>query len=497
MRTETTVTTNEDALISMLKKQCGKLWIVLELSGISVFQEKHRTGFLCFVFTIKKLCYPVFLHCNLLYLLYVTAHNTEKIDYAFIIDMTKLLLINIMWWIIYTRRYAFRTFLVHVAHTMPINLISQTRYMAYVINVSLFVILVYPFLIANSRFSENTDFAKKLEEIFRPVHEIIFPSIVNVIYTMMCYLLFQNLRIIKIKFQKDLNLSSVNTVTKLKQNYLDVVKGIEMLENLFSVPAFILVVKNTAVISIVVMDMMHRENWMSELLLEAVLYLTFIFGSMGVLTVYAGNIPLEMSRIKAILLDKLSQQCNGDCLSCGEKQINYIIKRDVNVLTACNVFEFDRGFLLKVLITVVAQAVVIYQLGRFLNVVLNEPKAYLYRFSNHLTHNYVRKCLSFANVTSGEIRTSSQNVTLTNSEPSENFCGFLAKDNNVCDLTQVLKLFSVISDLSKRKPKLLLNLLSKIKSAHTIYVFLPLATIAATLTTLNITIRILSTNTLT
>ncbi|GFY51739.1 uncharacterized protein TNIN_419261 [Trichonephila inaurata madagascariensis] len=362
MRTETTVMTNEDALISILKKQCGKLWIVLEFTGISVFQEKHGTGLLCFTFTIKKLCYPVFLHCNLLYLLYVTAHNTEKIDYAFIIDIIKLLLINVMWWMMYMRRYAIKTFLVHVAHTMSINLISQTRYMALVINVSLFVIFVYPFIIANSRFSENTYFAKKLEEIFRPVHEIIFPSIVSVLYTTMCYLLFKNLRIIKIKFQKELNLSSVITVTKLKQNYLDVVKGIEMLENLFSVPAFILVVKNTAIISIVVMDMMHRKL-ISELLLEAVLYLTLVFGSMGVLTMYAGNIPLEMSRIKVILLNKLSEQSNGDCLRFGEKQINYIIKRDVNVLTACNVFELDRGFLLKVLITVVAQAVVIYQLG--------------------------------------------------------------------------------------------------------------------------------------
>ncbi|GFU45042.1 uncharacterized protein TNCV_4235361 [Trichonephila clavipes] len=108
--------------------------------------------------------------------------------------------------------------------------------------------------------------------------------------------------------------------------------------------------------------MMHRENWVSELLLESVLYLTLVLGSMGVLTMYAGNIPLEMSRIKVILLNKLSEQSNGDCLRFGEKQINYIIKRDVNVLTACNLFEMDRGFLLKVLITVVAQAVVIYQL---------------------------------------------------------------------------------------------------------------------------------------
>ncbi|GFU45054.1 uncharacterized protein TNCV_4235471 [Trichonephila clavipes] len=362
MRTEITVITSEAALIAVLKKQCGKLWRVLEMTGISIFQEPHRKGFSYFLRTMQKLCYPVFLHCNLLYLLYGTIHS-RKIDYSFMIDIVTPLLINAMWWMMYMRRYAFKTFLVHIAQTMSTNLVSLTRYMAHVIDVSLFVIFIYPFIMAKIMLSENTEFAMNVVEIFRPVHEIVFPSILSVMYTTMCYILFQNLRIIKIRFQKELDLSSMVTVTKLKQNYLDVVKGIEMLENLFSVPAFILVVKNIGALSIVVMDMMHRENWMSELLLEAVLHMALILGSMGVLTVYAGNIPLEMSCIKAILLDKLSKQSKEDGLRCGEKQINYIIKRDVNVLTACNVFEFDRGFLLKVMISVIAQAVVIYQLG--------------------------------------------------------------------------------------------------------------------------------------
>ncbi|GFY45846.1 uncharacterized protein TNIN_363991 [Trichonephila inaurata madagascariensis] len=363
MRTEITVITSEAALIAVLKKQCGKLWRVLEMTGISIFQEPHRKGFPYFLFTIQKLCYPVFLHCNLLYLLYGTIHSRDKIDYAFMIDIITPLLINAMWWMMYMRRYAFKTLLVHIAQTMSTNLVSQTRYMAHVIHISLFVIFIHPFVMAKIMFSENTEFAMNVVEIFRPVHEIIFPSILSVIYTTMCYILFQNLRIIKIRFQKELNLSSMVTVTKLKQNYLDVVKGIEMLEDLLSVPAFILVVKNIGALSIVVMDMMHRENWISELLLEAVLHMTLILGSMGVLTMYAGNIPLEMSCIKSILLDELSKQSNKDGLRCGEKQINYILKRDVNVLTACNVFEFDRGFLLKVMISVIAQAVVIYQLG--------------------------------------------------------------------------------------------------------------------------------------
>ncbi|GFS95780.1 uncharacterized protein NPIL_596961 [Nephila pilipes] len=365
MRTTTAFVTDEDALIAVLKKQCGKLWIVLELMGISVFKEKRRKGFLYSLFRIRKICYPLFLHCNLFYLLYGTIHTRKEVlNYAFIIDMIMPMLINVMWWIIYMRRFKIRIFLVHVAQTMSVSLILQTRLMAHVIDATLLLIFVYPFIIIKIMVSQSTIDSIKIVEVFRPVHEIIFPSIMGVMYTAICYLFYRNLQIFKAKFKKELNLSSMITVTKLKNNYLDVVKGVEMIENLFSVPVLMLVVKNVSIISIVVMDMMHKErNWMAEQFLEAVLQLTFVFGTMGVLAVYAANIPLEMSGIKSVLLDKMSEQSTGDGLHCGEKQINYIIQRDVIVLTAWNVFELDKPFILKLLIGVIAQAVVIYQLS--------------------------------------------------------------------------------------------------------------------------------------
>ncbi|GFQ86072.1 uncharacterized protein TNCT_702711 [Trichonephila clavata] len=159
------------------------------------------------------------------------------------------------------------------------------------------------------------------------------------------------------------NLHSLLTITALKKKYMAVVKSVEMFEDLFSTPALFLMMKNFCTLSIAIMDMMYIKNWISKLSLEVFFYFAFIFVSLGILTVYAGNIPLELSSIKTVLLDIMSEQSGPDGSFCGEKQIQCIFQRDVTVLTGWKIFNFDRGFLLKSLVTVIAQAVLIYQLG--------------------------------------------------------------------------------------------------------------------------------------
>ncbi|GFU36034.1 uncharacterized protein NPIL_306961 [Nephila pilipes] len=362
----TNVITNEEALTAALRKHCGKLWTVLDLTGISVFNEKARGGFMHFLYMIRKLFFPIFLHCNLLYLWYniiERCYSKGEIDYADMIDVVVPPFSNILWWMVYTRRFAFKKFFNHIATTMSVTVVSQTRSMAHAINATLFLTLVYPSIMVMMMMLQKTKYKVSLGQFFRLVQEIIFPSIVGIMYTAICYLLLRNLQTFKNRFDKDLSFSSMITFTNLKKNYLDIVKGVEMFEDLFSAPVFIIVVESFCLVSIIIMDMMHRENWLSELWLEALFYLIFIFGTLGILTVYAGNIPLEMSRIKSVLLEKMSEQSNKDGLLCLEKQILYLMKKDAIVLTACNVFDFDRAFLLKALISVIAHAVIIYQLG--------------------------------------------------------------------------------------------------------------------------------------
>ncbi|GFS60687.1 uncharacterized protein TNIN_130991 [Trichonephila inaurata madagascariensis] len=191
--------------------------------------------------------------------------------------------------------------------------------------------------------------------------DILFAELKRVFGKLWIVLELTGLRCIKSKLEQKPDMCSEN-VRKICKYYFGIIQGIEKFEDFFSAPVFILVVSNFCIVSLMVMDMMYVTNWVSKLMTEAVFYCLYIFGSLGVLTICAANIPLEMQRIKAVLLNKMSASSLEGRLLCNEKYIKLLLKRDVCVLTACNVFHFDRAFFLKALVSVIAQAIVAFQL---------------------------------------------------------------------------------------------------------------------------------------
>ncbi|GFY66776.1 uncharacterized protein TNIN_376181 [Trichonephila inaurata madagascariensis] len=359
-------TENNDKILNReLKKQFGMFWIVLRLTGISIFEENQRRGLPNFGFTISKLLFPLLLHCNFVYLWYCTA-SVGKLNYGLIIDLLLPLLTCVLWWMIYRRRKSLKDFLFHFNESTLSCLNKPSRYLSCTINTALCLIVVYtPFLIAMNALQRNGE-PMPLLEILRFLQEMIFPSIVNIIYNAICYSLLRNLISMKDSFNKQLNMACPLSTTKLSKNYVEIIKDVEVFEDLFSAPVFILVLKDFCTISITIMDMMYVPNWMSKLGTEASFYFLYIFGTLGFLTICAANIPLEMQRIRSVLLNKMSASSLEGGLLCNEKNIELLLNRDVCVLTACNVFQFDRGFLLKALISVIAQAAVFFQLGSLL-----------------------------------------------------------------------------------------------------------------------------------
>ncbi|GFU80953.1 nucleic-acid-binding protein from transposon X-element [Trichonephila clavipes] len=75
---------------------------------------------------------------------------------------------------------------------------------------------------------------------------------------------------------------------------------------------------------------------------------------------------------------------------------------------------------------------------------------------------WIKEGISFANVVSGEV----PNQIPIDDKKEDSPHGFLSQDsNNTSDLTQVLELFQIISNLVKKNPKVL-NLLTKFKKAN-------------------------------
>ncbi|GFV85261.1 uncharacterized protein TNCV_928921 [Trichonephila clavipes] len=75
---------------------------------------------------------------------------------------------------------------------------------------------------------------------------------------------------------------------------------------------------------------------------------------------------------------------------------------------------------------------------------------------------WIKEEISFANVVSGEV----PNQIPIDDKKGDSPHGFLSQDsNNTSDLTQVLELFQIISNLVKKNPKIL-DLLTKFKKAN-------------------------------
>ncbi|KAF8794964.1 hypothetical protein HNY73_002871 [Argiope bruennichi] len=346
--------------VKNLGEHLGKLLNILEFTGIQTNENRTDSEQKYILDIFQRFWYPTFLHGSLLYLWYATISG-GKLDYSMIIDLVLPLLPSVMWLLIRRQKTSFKLFLADLSAITSKHFTSHNRCLLCTTNVALSFLIVYPILLITMRILQGN--VINVKEVFRILQEAIFPCTVVITYTSICYLLLQNLRFFTKMFHEKLDLTCSRDVKNAIKEYLDVVKNVEMFEKLFCNVAFVVVLHNFFVIAILVMDIKDSENWMSTFMLEALSEMIFIFVSLGMMTICAGNISLEMATIKSVLLDKMfiqsDQVVSSDCNKC----INMLLKKDVCTLTASKAFSFDRGFLFKALATVVAQVVVIYELG--------------------------------------------------------------------------------------------------------------------------------------
>ncbi|KAG8198650.1 hypothetical protein JTE90_015482 [Oedothorax gibbosus] len=108
--------------------------------------------------------------------------------------------------------------------------------------------------------------------------------------------------------------------------------------------------------------LVEQERYKKEPVLNSIFYIIYECGVIGTVTVTAAEIPLEMQRIKSSLLElNLKSMLKEEALF-GKKYIKGILKTDVTVLNAGNVFSFDRGFLLKALGALLGHIIIFYQI---------------------------------------------------------------------------------------------------------------------------------------
>ncbi|GBM15578.1 hypothetical protein AVEN_247836-1 [Araneus ventricosus] len=261
----------------------------------------------------------------------------------------------------YKRKGSLKHFLNDLVNLTSASMTPERHYVPYAINMSMCLVFIYPPLLNVMNLLQGSQI--KVAGVFRNLQEVIFPCLVAITYSSICYLLLQILKSCKNTVRKKLDSPFSATVEMLKKNYLDVIRCIDTFEDLFSNPIFMIVFNDFCIVSFVIMDMMYLPNWMLKFLLESLTYLVFILGILGFLTICAADVQLEMLSIKSVLLEKMISHPCQEPFPYNEPQINLLLKKSVCTLTAGRAFPFDRGFLLKALAAVIAQAVIIYQLG--------------------------------------------------------------------------------------------------------------------------------------
>ncbi|GBN18296.1 hypothetical protein AVEN_152011-1 [Araneus ventricosus] len=343
----------------VFKKQFGMLWTVLEYTGIHPCEQIHQKRCRNVRMIIRGLFFPFFLLCNLSYCWYITISH-GAMSYTTFLDSVIPFLTPVLWLVLYLQRNSLKSLIGKIARTTTTLSISQNRRLTFSVNAGLFLTFFSPVFLMLMRVASRLQI--RGIDFFRYLQELIFPSIVTILYTSLCYILLQNLRSCKDMIHTKLDISCSMTVTKLKSIYLEVVKEIKAFEAIFSIAAFIITLKNFCIVSYIVMDAINDTEWISNLLLEGTSYLALNFVSTGVLTIFASDIPSEMLSIQSTLLDRLSEQSHEDGILSNEKQILFLLKRDVCVLTAWKLFSFDRGFLLKAVVTIVVHVMAFNQL---------------------------------------------------------------------------------------------------------------------------------------
>ncbi|KAF8789412.1 hypothetical protein HNY73_007351 [Argiope bruennichi] len=341
--------------IRKLEKHLGKLLLILKLTGIPISESSNssRQGYL--LDYLLKLCYPIFLHLSCLYLWYATI-SEGGLEYATIIDVILPVLPCFMW-LLLRKQKALKWFLADLSNITSKNFTSHNRFLLYCTNLALCFIFIYPLLLIALRIIVGN--VMNVREVFRILQEAVFPCIMVITYVSICYVLLQNFRFYKKMFHKKLDLACSTDMKNTMKDYLNIIKNVEIFDNLFCNVTFVLLLQALCIITILVIDMMVVEDFVAMILFEALCEFIFIFVTLGIMSFCAGNISIEMAAIKSVLFEKMFYQLNQDSCINYEKHINFLLKKDACILTAGKAIAFDRGFLLKAFVFIIIEVIFI------------------------------------------------------------------------------------------------------------------------------------------
>lgn len=354
--------------------QYGYLWFILSVLGIDVYiRPIPKETFNRILHSTKKYTFSLTQLCTVIYLMFET-FRAEHWNYATFLNASLAIMPIMLWFSMVTKAKQIRRFFLLLKETST-NLPNSK--MAGRVNQFLITGIFFPCLIFLVDLFKNKlglTQAIKTEPIYDNLllilwifHEQTISFIMTVLYCVTCKLFLHQLRIYQKKFTRLLKGNPpANVLFSLLEDYLRTFKCIECFQETFSTYVFYVMWQNIVYMAFVALIVVSKKDIDIPfgLGLQMVLFLTYSFCIIGVVTVLAAAIPTEMRRVKAILLDP-----SISCMRMLQKQTDckdrwkVILKRDIIAMTACGVFVLDRTFPMKCVAAIVAHSVIIYQIA--------------------------------------------------------------------------------------------------------------------------------------
>lgn len=364
--------------------------------GIDVTDAKERTNFKKIVRLLPKICFPLFLHLNVIiyaFILHGPAFDiTFDIMYGRFLDFLMISIPCALWWSVYIHKNSITFLIQKVLHSKKkCENAREFSNLIIVISIIYWLFLIL-FMAVTAAFREgdscsveinsNTTKDKAVEnmtdentcntttsvsfksnvfikELIQFIQQLLLHFLFAILYmTIGCNLI----KCLKFYQNKLSQLHESNGEQPLRmdlQEYLSVLKSAETFAEIFSIPTFFFILQMILQLCIYCLDFLIIKTFHAFLIAHAIMTIISLIVLTIVFSFFAAEIPLKIAKVKMVLNDVVADQLLQN-VSNNKEMIEALLSRETVSVSACNMFSINRSFFLKAMTAVIVYSLIYY-----------------------------------------------------------------------------------------------------------------------------------------
>lgn len=379
---------NQESISTIRRSKCSEdycFFFIFRLFGIDLFSKKNRRRNRCSFRTVLPviLVHLIYIDGMLTNTFLLTVTTEVQLVISRLINVTLMMM---LWYIIMFKEYKIRLCLQSFSSLLPV----KARRKCSCINTRIFLILLYfiPFVYGAVAIYVTEDDRLKylyfwkiknvtttirgfryLEEFGTSIMAHVFCGLVTLLYSSKCRHIIQSLTVYReiINISLKENKSSFLSTSFLR-SYLKTLDVIENIDEVFTVPIFVLTASNgSSLFTLMAVAFMTQSTGMSHyIMLQVIMYVSTSGVYMITTIIVASQIPLEVEdNVK--YFNKLHEKVilEPSIYYADEIQltlIKSIIKRPIITLSGCHIIYFTRHMLISIIGALITYGLLIMQI---------------------------------------------------------------------------------------------------------------------------------------